>query len=662
MGNPLSSRAAIAASRQRNIRVFVAGLSAAILLGMTGGAHAQRVYVANSADDDISVIDATTLTTIGSITLPSGSDPNTLAISADGGTLAVGNFSGSASFIDLRTSPPTTLARLFPGSGNVFDVAFAPDGTKAYVSWSNSLSVVDMTTNPPSIASSVSLGTTYGLSSIAVSPNGARVYGVTGNAAPGSLVAIIDVTTSPPTVSATMVAVGGDSEQIAVSPDGTRAYVADQDTSNVSILDLTASPPTVTTVSVGGSPKGVAVSSNGTRVYATSNGVSAIDVTTSPPTVTPITISGASDPEGVAVSADGSTVYAGDFLKNTLSVVSTASNTVTNTIPVGTNPNGVVFAAAPPPGVSLSLAPATVPAGAFTVLTVTLSNPLATATPVTSLTVTLDPLTDAYGILSDTCGGTAATSSPPKAVTLTGGSIPASGSCVLQVQTAVNAPGTYTHRVQAGDLQTTDGSNAAAVSASFTVVAAIPPTASLTFAPASTAPGGPSRLTLTLTNANVTDLELVGLTDTLPAGLVVAATPDASTICPGAAVTATAGASSFSLGRAAPILPVATIPADGSCTASVSVTAATAGSYTDTLPAGAVQAYTIALSLPEIVAGNVADNSTVAASATLLVATTLPAPSLGFTGRLLLMVLLILLAGLQTRRSLRASGMGSRHE
>jgi hypothetical protein len=113
--------------------------------------------------------------------------------------------------------------------------------------------------------------------------------------------------------------------------------------------------------------------------------------------------------------------------------------------------------------------------------------------------------------------------------------------------------------------------------------ALVVPTITKAFSPTSIAAGGVSRLTITLSNANASLISLTAaLTDTLPAGVLVAATPTASTTCSGT-VTATAGSSTVSLATGS------TIPAAGSCTVSVNVTAAAAGSYVNTVAVGALQ-------------------------------------------------------------------------
>ena len=132
------------------------------------------------------------------------------------------------------------------------------------------------------------------------------------------------------------------------------------------------------------------------------------------------------------------------------------------------------------------------------------------------------------------------------------------------------------------------------------------PTLSKAFAPTSVETNVNSTLTITLNNAGpVASTLSADLTDTFPSGLVVAATPAASTTCPSGTVTAVAGSGSVSLATGAQI------PAAGSCTVSVDVTSASASVYNNTIVAGALQTST--------------GNNAAAANATLTV-TTPPLP------------------------------------
>jgi large repetitive protein len=108
---------------------------------------------------------------------------------------------------------------------------------------------------------------------------------------------------------------------------------------------------------------------------------------------------------------------------------------------------------------------------------------------------------------------------------------------------------------------------------------AVKATITKTFVPNPIAVGAVSTLTFTLTNTNTTALTGATFTDSLPSGVQVAATPAASTTCTGGPTWAP-GAAATTLTFGSPT--GGTIPASGSCTVSVNVTATTAGPHTNT--------------------------------------------------------------------------------
>jgi uncharacterized repeat protein (TIGR01451 family) len=107
------------------------------------------------------------------------------------------------------------------------------------------------------------------------------------------------------------------------------------------------------------------------------------------------------------------------------------------------------------------------------------------------------------------------------------------------------------------------------------------PAVAKAFAPATIGAGGKTTLTVTLTNPNTTAITGVSVTDNLPGGMTIANPANATTTCTGGTVTATSSGTTLALAAG-------TIPASGSCTLKADVTAATAGTYTNTIPAGAV--------------------------------------------------------------------------
>ena len=252
------------------------------------------------------------------------------------------------------------------------------------------------------------------------------------------------------------------------------------------------------------------------------------------------------------------------------------------------------------PSVAKSFAPNTIASGAASTLTITLSNPNASVASLsTALTDTLPTgLTVASPAnAATTCGGAGAVaaSSGGATVTLPGTrTIPAAvgltpGSCTVTVDVTATLGGAYTNTIAASALQTSNGNNASPASAVLTVNA-VAPALNVSFAPSSIAANGTSTLTITLTNPNITAAALsAALADTFPAGLVIAATPNASTTCGGSgAVAAAAGSGSVTL-PATRSVPAGSGSTAGSCTISVDVTSAVGGSYGDTLAANALQ-------------------------------------------------------------------------
>jgi YVTN family beta-propeller protein len=151
-------------------------------------------------------------------------------------------------------------------------------------------------------------------------------------------VSVIDTATN--TVTATVPEVGG-RPGVAVTPDGTRVYVANGP-SSVSVID-TATNTVTATVGVGDGPFGVAVTPDGARVYVTNENSADVSVVDTATNTVIATVGVGIAPEGVAVTPDGARVYVANLfsLPATVSVIDTATNTVTATVGVGDGPSGV---------------------------------------------------------------------------------------------------------------------------------------------------------------------------------------------------------------------------------------------------------------------------------------------------------------------------------
>ncbi len=182
-----------------------------------------------------------------------------------------------------------------------------------------------------------------------------------------------------------------------------------------------------------------------------------------------------------------------------------------------------------------------------------------------------------------TCGGTLTAAAFGGSVSLSGGTIPANSFCTVTVKVISNAAGTYTNTIPTGGLTTGNSCpNLAAGSADLTVGEGdsefIPPTVIKNFSPDPIAIGGTSVLTITLGNPNAIGADINIFTDTYPTQIKNANIPNASSTC-GVTPTAAANGTGVSLNGG-------TIPANGTCTVTVTVTSSTVGTHTNTIFAG----------------------------------------------------------------------------
>jgi LPXTG-site transpeptidase (sortase) family protein len=224
---------------------------------------------------------------------------------------------------------------------------------------------------------------------------------------------------------------------------------------------------------------------------------------------------------------------------------------------------------------SKAFSPNPVSVGATSTLTFSLTNPN-TGVDFTGVSFT-DTLPGNLTVptgSSSQCNGTLSTTFP-RTIVFSGGTLLSGASCNVAVTVTTTASGVYDNVsgfVSSVEGGTNSGSTGVAT-ASLTVLK--PPGISKLFAPNPILVNGISTLTFTITNPNLNNaLNGVAFSDSYPPGLQNAGTPNAATSCTGGAVT-TPTTTSVSLGSA-------TVPAGGSCTVSVDVTAASAGTYANT--------------------------------------------------------------------------------
>jgi cysteine-rich repeat protein/YVTN family beta-propeller protein len=213
--------------------------------------------------------------------------------------------------------------------GLPLSVALTPNGRFAYVGndggyrdSQGAVSVFDTTTGALVATINLGVGAPW---DIAITPNGAFAYaslGIRGYLPgydPPESVVVIDTATN--TVAATIPAcaypVG-----VAITPDGTEAYVANEDC-GVMVID-TASNSIITTIPPGA--RYVAIAPDGSFAYVTTANVSIIDTASHSVTGT---IAVAPNPDAIAIAPNGLYAYVSHRRSNSdLTVISTTTNAV----------------------------------------------------------------------------------------------------------------------------------------------------------------------------------------------------------------------------------------------------------------------------------------------------------------------------------------------
>ncbi len=238
--------------------------------------------------------------------------------------------------------------------------ALAVSGNYAYVAnqGSNTVSVIDTRTGQlvdtnlatPTVIDPITVGTSP--SAVVATSNG-KVY--VANSGSGT-VSVISTSTNKVTKT---IQVGSSPQGLAISPDGSKVYVANTGSGTVSVINTSSdalvdvNPATwwaVDSIAVGSSPTGLAVSPDGTRLYVANKGSGTVSVINTANYGVTKTITAGTQPTSVAVSPDNKSVYVTNIGSSTVTVIdatSAATNayTVRKTIALGTgvSPSSVKF-------------------------------------------------------------------------------------------------------------------------------------------------------------------------------------------------------------------------------------------------------------------------------------------------------------------------------
>jgi large repetitive protein len=323
-------------------------------------------------------------------------------------------------------------------------------------------------------------------------------------------------------------------------------------------------------------------------------------------------------PGGTSVALSGASLAASASCTITVNVTSTAVGGITNYIPAGaitddqslSNSGQATTSLTTQAniGITKQFIPNVIKPGERSRLRITFYNP--TATPMSNVGV-LDTLPAGVTVPSGanptaTCGGASVSSPASNQVQVSNGTIPAASSgvaasCIAEIDVTAAAQGDYVNTIAAGSVTALSGGVAVTNSqpatdtlrvksplviheaiSSRTLDAGNP--VGFTTGSANGTAGTPVTLTIRLDNPNNVPLTSASFIDALPAGLVVAPTPNASTTCAGGTVTAAPSGTSLRLTGA-------TIPAAGFCVVTVDVLSNIPGNYIDSIGASSISTF-----------------------------------------------------------------------
>jgi YVTN family beta-propeller protein len=287
------------------------------------------MYVADPATDSIKVIDWTTNTEVGSISVPGG-NPHSVAVTKDG-LKAYVTLEGpeDVAVIDTQTNTILTTIDLSDNPSGQVDACAAPRGVAigragaadnmAYVACTDGdVQVIDTTTDTEVTTINDAVDVNNAAEQVAVTPAGDFVYVSSGDSASAGKIATATNTASQ----FTLPTPGGGSAPVAnrgviVSADGARVYFADQTNDDIIILNTATDTANANSpISFAqGNPERFTISEDGLRIFCTFSGATDQlvivddDATPTQATGSPVALTNNDDAVGVTIPPGTGRVY-----------------------------------------------------------------------------------------------------------------------------------------------------------------------------------------------------------------------------------------------------------------------------------------------------------------------------------------------------------------
>lgn len=322
-----------------------------------------KLIVAEGAGHQVQIVSTATGAVANTVSIPAvngtASKPVAVAVSPDGSIAWIVDAANNLVYpLSLTTS--TLGGAISVGiQGDPTAMVVTPSGGQVFVADFGSHQVSAISTSTDAVTNIAVGGTTGAPIALAVTPNSGHVY-----VADQGNNQIDDITTSNDTVSTTIavpsladgyVTGGGDPNILAITPNGSKLYVAsfgggsveDIITSNDSVATTFSLPP-------GGvlgtpAPNALALTPNGCQLYVNdydNNKVDLINVSTDTLATTTTAVGQTGDPTGMAVTPNGAAVYVANYYDPSVSVIATSSYSLAETVDMagGSAPYAIAIA------------------------------------------------------------------------------------------------------------------------------------------------------------------------------------------------------------------------------------------------------------------------------------------------------------------------------
>jgi YVTN family beta-propeller protein len=308
-------------------------LAALLTLAIPPLASARNLYVTNYQSHTVSVLDSASNQVVATIPTGAETGPYSVAVSPDGKTAWVVNYD-SGSVLSIDTATNQVVGAPIPIQKSSFGIAITPDGSRAYIANNEDESVTVL-----DLAARQVIGAPIQIcpkpDGMAITPDGSRAYVPCSNdvrvvnIATGQLIGAPIAVESP--------------YGPAVTPDGKSLWVVNTEGS-VAVIDTATNQLVAPPMPLGKAPTQIAISPDGMRAYVTDyeeDHVSVIGTATRQLIGAPI--GGISEPEWIASSPDGKKVFAGQFNPGTVTGIETATNQLIGPIATGGGVGALAF-------------------------------------------------------------------------------------------------------------------------------------------------------------------------------------------------------------------------------------------------------------------------------------------------------------------------------